>query len=184
MADSPDFFADHVARWRASSPGRPAGAPVPGPGQESVWDYPRPPRVEAVHEPLRVEHRGVRLASTTRGLRVCETASPPTYYFPPQDVQRSLLERSLRTSYCEWKGRATYWALRLPDRFLPDVAWSYEAPHAYRELEGYFAFYASAVDLCMVGDERVQPQAGGFYGGWVTSRIVGPFKGEPGTGHW
>ena len=185
MSDADDNVRFHVDRWRSMSPGRPPDAPSPGPGQESVWDYPRPPRIERVEDSLRVVHRGMTIASTTHGLRVCETASPPTYYFPARDVFPRLLQKSATTSYCEWKGRATYWALPGKRGLGRDVAWSYEEPlAAFGALRGHFAFYAAAVDACYVGDERVRAQTGGFYGGWITSRILGPFKGSTGTGHW
>jgi len=158
----------------------------PGPGQESVWDYPRPPRVEPVPERLRVVVGGEVLAETTRGLRVLETAGPPAYYFPPDDVRLERLRASPHRSYCEWKGDASYWTYELtPDRRIPNVAWSYETPlRGYEAITGYLAFYAQLVDEAWVGGERATPQPGRYYGGWVTSRIVGPFKGEPGSQGW
>ncbi len=157
----------------------------PGPGEESVWDYPRPPRVEAVPERIRVVVGGVTVADTTRASRVLETAGAPVYYVPPADVRTDLLERTTRRTVCEWKGDATYWRLRLPGRTIENVAWSYERPRSgYESIAGSFAFYPSLVDEAWVGEERATPQPGGFYGGWVTSRIVGPIKGEPGTEAW
>ncbi len=157
----------------------------PGPGQESVWDYPRPPRVEAVPERLRVVVDGLVVADTTRGLRVLETAGAPVYYFPPEDVRLDLLAPSPRVTVCEWKGEAAYHTLRLGDRVVEAVAWSYPRPRAgYEAIASHLAFYAGMVDEAWVGDERATPQPGGFYGGWVTSRVVGPFKGEPGTLGW
>lgn len=158
---------------------------IPGPGQESVWDYPRPPRVEPVPERLRVVVEGEVLAETRRGLRVLETAGAPVYYFPPDDVRMDLLEPSPHRSFCEWKGRAVYLSYRGPTRQIADVAWSYPAPTPrYEAIAGYLAFYAGRVDEAWVGDERATPQPGGFYGGWVTSKIVGPIKGEPGSFGW
>ncbi len=160
---------------------------VPGPGQESVWDYPRPPRVEAVPERLRVVVDGIVLAETTRGLRVVETAGAPVYYFPPEDVRMDLLRPSPHGSFCEWKGSAAYHRYVADDgaRVIDDVAWSYPDPSpGYEGLRGHLAFYASRVDEAWVGDELATPQPGGFYGGWVTSRIVGPIKGEPGSYGW
>ena len=158
---------------------------IPGPGQESVWDYPRPPRVEPVPERLRVVVGGQVLAETTGGLRVLETAGAPVYYFPPDDVRLDRLEPSANRSFCEWKGRAVYLSFVGPTRRIEDVAWSYPAPSpGYEAIAGYLAFYAGRVDEAWVGDERATPQPGGFYGGWVTSRIVGPIKGEPGSFGW
>jgi uncharacterized protein (DUF427 family) len=159
---------------------------VPGPGQESAWDYPRPPRVEPVPERIRVVVGGVLVADTRRALRVLETSHPPTYYVPPADVRTDQLVASSRTTVCEFKGRAAYRTLRLPSgREVADVAWLYPEPApGFEALAGHLSFYAGRVDEAWVGDERVAPQAGDFYGGWVTSRVVGPFKGEPGTWGW
>ena len=157
----------------------------PGPGQESVWDYPRPPRVEPVTERLRVVVDGVTVADTTRGRRVLETAGAPVYYFPPDDVRLDLFVPSSLETVCEWKGGATYRSLRLGERVIENVAWSYEDPlPGFETIRGHLAFYAAKVDEAWVGEEQATPQPGGFYGGWVTSRIVGPMKGEPGTEGW
>ena len=157
----------------------------PGPGQESVWDYPRPPRVEPVTERLRVVVDGVTVGDTTRGRRVLETAGAPVYYFPPDDVRLDLFVPSSRETVCEWKGGATYRSLRLGERVIENVAWSYEEPlPGFEAIRGHLAFYAAKVDEAWVGEEQATPQPGGFYGGWVTSRIVGPMKGEPGTEGW
>jgi uncharacterized protein (DUF427 family) len=158
-----------------------------GPGQEWVWDYPRPPRVESVPERLRVVVDGKVVAETTRGVRVLETAGAPVYYFPPDDVRMDLLRTSPHSTFCEWKGDATYWTYEPgPDaRRIPNVAWAYEQPlRGYESMRGYLAFYAQLVDEAWVGDERATPQPGRYYGGWVTSKVVGPFKGEPGTAGW
>jgi uncharacterized protein (DUF427 family) len=164
---------------------RPPGRVVPGPGQESVWDYPRPPRVEPVAERIRVQVDGVTIADTARAVRVVETASPPAYYIPPEDVRLDLLERSTTSSACEWKGAASYRSFRSGDRHVRDIAWTYERPNpGFEAIAGCLAFYAGRVDAAWVGDERVTPQAGDYYGGWVTSRIVGPFKGDPGSLGW
>jgi uncharacterized protein (DUF427 family) len=179
MSDSP--LQHLLARF---GPG-PADRVVPGPGQESVWDYPRPPRVEAVPERLRVVVDGEVLADTDRGLRVLETAGAPVYYFPREDIRMERLRGSSRGSFCEWKGPASYHAYDHGSRRIEDVAWSYEHPSpGYEAITGHLAFYASRVDEAWVGDEQATPQPGGFYGGWMTSRIVGPVKGEPGTGGW
>jgi uncharacterized protein (DUF427 family) len=179
MSDSPAAyrFVAHV----------PAGVHpvVPGPDQESVWDYPRPPRLEPVPERIRVVVDGTVIADSHRAMRVLETAGAPVYYLPREDIRMDLLAPSAGSSHCEWKGRASYWSLRAPDRSIPEVAWSYEAPtQGFEAMRGHLAFYAGRVDEAWVGVERATPQPGGFYGGWVTSRITGPIKGEPGSWGW
>ena len=154
---------------------------------ESVWDFPRPPRLERTDRRLRVEHGGVVVAETTRGWRVLETSHPPVFYFPAADVRWDVLEPSPRGgSFCEWKGVARYWDLLVPGAALvPGVGWSYAAPTAgFRAIADAVAFYASKVDACWVDDEQVQAQPGDFYGGWITSGVRGPFKGGPGTMGW
>lgn len=151
-----------------------------------MWDYPRPPKVDPVTSHVRVVHAGVTVADTRRAIRILETSQPPAYYLPRADVRTDLLVRTPSRSFCEWKGEATYWALRVPGvPEVPDAAWSYEHPTArYAAIAGYLAFYAQRVDACFVDDEQVQPNPGGFYGGWITSKVVGPFKGGPGTSSW
>ncbi|WP_419914685.1 DUF427 domain-containing protein [Hoeflea sp.] len=157
----------------------------PGPGQESVWDYPRPPRLEGERRALRVDFAGETVAFTTRGFRVLETSHPPVYYIPLEDTRRDLLIEATGRSFCEFKGEARYWSLAVGDGYSERAAWSYPEPTAaFAAIKDYLAFYASRVDGCWVGDERVQAQEGDFYGGWITSRIVGPFKGGPGTLGW
>ncbi len=164
---------------------RPAGAAAPGAGQESVWDYPRPPRIEKATQRVRVELGGIVIADTTRAWRVLETASPPTYYIPPDDVKREYLEPSERSTFCEWKGRARYWSVRVGERVAQDAAWSYPEPEkGFETIRDYLAFYPGKMDACYVGDQRVRAQAGGFYGGWITPDIIGPFKGDAGTESW
>ena len=168
--------------WQHTGQRRPDFAIEPGPGQESVWDYPRPPSLVADSRHVVVSHGDIVIADTQKSLRLCETASPPTFYLPPDDVQTDLLMPASGASICEWKGAASYFALETdPDT---SVAWSYPRPRArYDRLKDYVAFYPALV-TCRVDGERVRPQPGRFYGGWVTSDVVGPFKGEPGTGHW
>jgi uncharacterized protein (DUF427 family) len=157
----------------------------PGPGQESVWDYPRPPRVELVAERIRVIVDGQALADTTAALRVLETAGAPVYYIPPRDVALDRLVETPRRSVCEWKGEASYLDYAHAGRHISAVAWRYPVPSpGYEVIAGYLAFYAGRVDAAWVGDERATPQPGGFYGGWVTSRIVGPIKGGKGSEGW
>lgn len=169
-------------------PGVDVGKQEPHPEHtESVWDYPRPPRLEPTPRRLRIIHAGITIADTTHGLRILETSHPPVYYFPPEDVAMHLLHPSARgRSFCEFKGFAIYWDLALPgQKPVTAVAWSYPTPaKQYASLKAHLAFYASRVDECWVDDERVQAQPGDFYGGWITSEIVGPFKGAPGTMGW
>jgi uncharacterized protein (DUF427 family) len=154
---------------------------------ESVWDYPRPPRLEPTSSHIRILHHGILLADTTHALRILETSHPPVFYIPPADIAlQYLLPSSRRGSFCEFKGTATYWSIHLsPDLTSPDAAWSYAPPPPpYAALRNHLAFYASRVDECTVDGERVLPQPGDFYGGWITSRVTGPFKGPPGTLGW
>jgi uncharacterized protein (DUF427 family) len=157
----------------------------PLPGQESVWDYPRPPRLEKVSARLRVVFNGQTIADTTSGYRVLETSHPPVYYLPAKDIAQPYLRAASGSSWCEFKGAAKYWSLDVDGKQAENVAWSYSSPSpAFAEIAGYLAFYASRVDECWVDEERVEPQQGDFYGGWITSRIVGPFKGGAGTRGW
>ncbi len=164
---------------------RPTPVP-PVTGQESAWDYPRPPRVEPVADRILVLVEGIVIADSRRAIRVLETSHPPSYYVPSEDVRTDLLESSSSTSVCEFKGRAAYRTLVLPSgRRISDVAWLYPDPAAgFEAVANHLSFYAGKVDEAWLGDERVVPQAGDFYGGWVTSRVVGPFKGGPGTRGW
>lgn len=154
----------------------------PGPGQESAWDYPRPPRLEAATTEIVVVLDGTRLAATARSLRVLETSHPPVHYIPRDDVDMSRLALEPgRRSYCEYKGVAVYWGA--PGH--PEIAWSYPEPAPrYAALRDHLAFYPGRVDSVTLDGEVVVPQAGGFYGGWITTRVVGPFKGGPGTEGW
>lgn len=157
----------------------------PGRGQESVWDYPRPPRLEKVTLRLRVSFAGENVADTRAGYRVLETSHPPAYYFPADDVQQAFLKPARDHTFCEYKGTARYWTLVVGERRSENAAWSYPQPTAaFMAIKDYLSFYASRVDGCWVGDERVEPQPGDFYGGWITASIVGPFKGGPGTKSW
>jgi uncharacterized protein (DUF427 family) len=158
----------------------------PKAGQESVWDYPRPPRLEPVRKTLRIEFAGQVIAETNRGYRVLETSHPPVYYVPPEDVRTEYLRpHAGRRTFCEWKGQAEYWDLHLGDKKSLMAAWSYPEPSAsFQPIQDYLAFYPSKVDACYVDGERVQAQEGDFYGGWITSNIVGPFKGGAGTWGW
>lgn len=148
---------------------------------ESVWDYPRPPALEASTKRVRVEHGGETIADSERALRVLETSQAPAYYIPPEDVRADLLEKHDGRTFCEWKGQASYWTVD----GSPAAAWSYPQPvERYAALRDYVAFYPQRVDACFLGEERVEPNPGGFYGGWITSDISGPFKGGPDTAGW
>ena len=156
-----------------------------GPGQESAWDYPRPPRLEPVTARITVVIDGTTIADTTRAFRVLETSHPPNYYLPPDDIVAGALEPSTGGSFCEWKGRADYFTVRAGARVEPDAAWVYQSPSAaFAAIKDHVAFYAGRMDSCTVDGEVVIPQPGGFYGGWITSAVVGPFKGGPGSRGW
>lgn len=156
-----------------------------GPGQESVWDYPRPAIAEATTAHIVIEHRGRILVDTRAAIRTLETSHPPSYYIPPADIAPGILRRADGASFCEWKGVATYWDVIVAGSVLRDAAWSYADPTpAFAALRDHVAFYAAPFDRCLVDGETVVPQPGGFYGGWITSRVVGPFKGIAGSRFW
>ena len=153
----------------------------PGPGQESVWDFPRPPVAVPFAGRVRVVHAGAVVADTASAWRVLETSQPPAFYLPAVDIDLARMRTSSSTTWCEWKGSAAYW--QLDD--IGDAAWSYAHPTpTFAAITGHLAFYAQKVDECWVNDELVQPNPGNFYGGWITSTVVGPFKGAPGTLGW
>ena len=163
----------------AHDPEQPARAP------ESVWDYPRPPRVEASGRRVRVVVDGTVVADSARAMRVLERSHPPAWYIPREDVRMDLLRPTSRYSACEYKGQAGYFSVSAGGRERRDAAWSYERPlPGFEAIAGHVAFYAGRVDEAWVDDERVQPQPGDFYGGWITSDVSGPFKGGPGTRGW
>ncbi len=157
----------------------------PGPGQESVWDYPRPPRLGPSTKHVQVVFGGEVVADTHRAIRVLETGHPPVYYIPPADVRLDYLTPTDRRTFCEWKGEAAYFTVAVGHRTAENAAWTYPRPTAdFAAIAGYVAFYPGRVDDCFVDGERVEAQPGDFYGGWITRDIVGPFKGEPGTTGW
>ncbi|MBF2025255.1 MAG: DUF427 domain-containing protein [Oscillatoriales cyanobacterium C42_A2020_001] len=157
----------------------------PQPGQESVWDYPRPPRLEDTSKHIQIILNGVAIADTRRAKRVLETSHPPVYYLPPDDIQMQYLVKSPRTTYCEWKGQGAYYNVAVGEKTLENVAWYYPNPtHAFADIKDYVAFYPAPMDGCYVDGEKVEPQPGNFYGGWITSDIVGPFKGAAGSWGW
>ena len=171
--------------WKWNGTQRPPFAETPGPGQESVWDFPRPPRIESDARHIVIRVGGTVIADTMAALRVLETASPPTFYLPPSDVRMELLCPASGASRCEWKGTAQYWSVRTPEgESVEEAAWSYPEPFEdFAALRDHLAFYPNRVD-CALDGEQVRAQAGGFYAGWITRDVVGPFKGDPGSGGW
>ncbi|MDX1591780.1 MAG: DUF427 domain-containing protein [Balneolaceae bacterium] len=170
--------------WKYTGSRRPSFAIKPEEDEESVWDYPRPPITDPDRRLVVVKSGNRVIAKTNRAIRVLETASPPTFYVPPEDVDQKLLNKAPGSSYCEWKGSATYWDIVVDGQKLKKAAWSYHNPSPrFESIDGFYSFYPGKVS-CFVNGEKVKPQPGQFYGGWVTSEIVGPFKGEPGTGGW
>jgi uncharacterized protein (DUF427 family) len=164
-----------MANARIAANGRP---------EESVWDYPRPPALEPCDRHVRIVLAGRTIAESDRALRVLETASPPTVYVPPRDVRSEHLRPAEGHTVCEWKGRASYFDLEHEDGRAERAAWTYTDPkERYAELTDYVAFYPARVE-CFLDDERVRPQPGDYYGGWVTDEIVGPYKGEAGSEGW
>ena len=152
---------------------------------ENVWDYPRPPRLEAISDRLTVKRGDVVLADASGGFRILETSHPPTYYLPPDAVNFGALEKLSGETLCEWKGRATYWGLRNGKRSGARAAWAYPNPtRPMADIKDHVAFYCTHEVDCFVAGEQAKPQDGDFYGGWVTSWISGDMKGRPGTLHW
>jgi len=157
----------------------------PGPNQESVWDYPRPPRVEDSKKHVQIIFNGTVIADTYQAKRVLETSHPPVYYIPPEDVKTKYLAPTTRNTWCEWKGRAVYYTIAVEGKRITNAAWYYPHPNPnFAAIKKYVAFYPSLMDACYLDDEKVQAQEGDFYGGWITKDIVGPFKGGPGTRGW
>ena len=157
----------------------------PGIGQESVWDYPRPPRLEKCQRQIRIIYNGEVIAESQRTKRILETSHPPVYYIPRQDIRMETLQQASGASLCEWKGQAKYYNVVVDDQVAPNAAWTFPNPvPEYRGIQNYIAFYPSKMDLCTVDGEEVVAQEGDFYGGWITSDIVGPFKGIPGSRGW
>jgi uncharacterized protein (DUF427 family) len=169
--------------WTFRGQKRPGFAIPPSKDQESVWDYPRPPAIQKVDKTVVVRYGDKVITRSDRPIKIMETASPPGYYIPMEDVEMDFLVITADASLCEWKGMATYWKLKNAETDIP-VGWSYSDPtHAYRMLKDHISFYPGRVE-CFLNNEKVHPQPGIFYGGWITSEVVGPFKGEPGTGGW
>ena len=157
----------------------------PEKGQESVWDYPRPPRLEAASKHIRIVFNGEIIADTNQALRMLETSHPPTYYLPIEAVNPDCLVFSGHNSFCEFKGKAKYYDITVGGKAAKKAAWFYPEPsRIYPDLQGHIAFYPAEMDACYVNDEKAVPQPGGFYGGWITSDLAGPFKGIPGSWGW
>ena len=155
------------------------------PGQESVWDYPRPAICEPTDRHIKVIHRGITIADSKQVWRTLETSHPPTYYIPLSDTAREYFQPNSRRSNCEWKGQARYWDIIIADQRLQAVAWSYAAPtNSFAGIRDYFAFYPDPFDQCLVDGEEITPQPGQFYGGWISQYEAGPFKGIPGSRFW
>jgi uncharacterized protein (DUF427 family) len=155
------------------------------PDQESVWDYPRPPKLDRVGNHIRIVFNGEVITDSHDAVRVLETSHPPVYYLPQKDIAMDRFKRTAKRSYCEFKGEAQYWTLRLGDKSAANVAWSYRHPSkGFEGLKDHLACYAGPMDACYLDGEKVEPQPGGFYGGWITANIAGPFKGGPGTSGW
>lgn len=162
----------------------PAPDPV-RPGQESVWDYPRPPRAEPTPRQIVIVHKGVTLVDTRAAWRTLETSHPPTYYIPQEHIAMAHLMPNAGTSFCEWKGQARYWDVVIGDTRLVGAGWSYPSPSpAFAGIRDHIAFYAAPFDRVEIDGEQVTPQPGGFYGGWITSAEAGPFKGIPNSRFW
>jgi len=150
-----------------------------------VWDFPRPAIAQPTNARIQIEHGGQIIADTRAAIRTLETSHPPSYYIPRVDVAPDTLRRAEGSSFCEWKGAATYWDVVVGDVVLPRVGWSYANPTlVFVALRDHVAFYAAPFDRCSVDGETVIPQPGDFYGGWITSRVVGPFKGVDGSRGW
>lgn len=174
----------HEARQHQAPALRPRPDPV-GPGQESVWDFPRPAVAQATDARIQIEHHGRILADTRSAIRTIETSHPPSYYIPRADIAADVLRRAAGSSFCEWKGMASYWDVIVGHVVLSGVGWSYANPTpAFAALRDHVAFYAAPFDCCRVDGEVVIPQPGDFYGGWITSRVAGPFKGIAGSRGW
>lgn len=173
---------------QAATVGRMPNRPLPdlpGAGQESVWDYPRPPALRQCPLPIRVVLGGQVICETTDSWQVLETSHPPTYYLPRDSFVEGALRPASGASFCEWKGAARYLDLLGGGRVAPRAGWYYPTPSTqFAALVGHVAVYAGAMDECLVDGERVVPQPGGFYGGWITSKVVGPFKGVTGSTGW
>lgn len=158
---------------------------TPQPGQESVWNYPRPAILQDTNKHIKIIFNGIVLAETTKAKRVLETSHPPSYYIPAEDIRMEHLIATSRKTICEWKGMSEYYDVAVGSKYVSNAAWRYIHPTPnFKSIQQHYSFYPNLMDACYVNDELVKPQAGSFYGGWITSDVVGPFKGEPGTNWW
>lgn len=172
-------------RLRAFPRKRPVQIIQPGPGQESVWDYPRPPGLESISSYLRIIFAGVLIAESRQAIKIVETSCPPVYYVPPEHIHMQYMEKVRGGTLCEWKGLAQYWSICVGKIVVEPAAWSYPDPEAaYSTIRDYLAFYPSKMDACMIDSQIAVPQESDYYGGWITPNVVGPFKGAPGTEEW
>ena len=172
------------AAWSYRGQSRPDFAVVPGPQQESVWDYPRPPAYVPDSRSVEVRASGERLAHSAHSIRALETGSPPAFYLPPEAFHSRRLRPSENRTFCEWKGEANYFDVVCADGVIEAAVWTYRSPLGGAEaIAGWFSCYPEKLH-CVVDGQPVEPQSGRYYGGWVTPELVGPWKGEPGTGHW
>ena len=184
MSQTPRWVLQAREHWQWRGSARPAFAAAPGADQESVWDYPRPPLIVSDHREVIIIWGDLEVARTSSALRVLETSHPPGFYLPIKDVAQHLLVAASGSSFCEWKGPASYWSLQHLEHKLPRVGWSYPHPLPGAErLKDHIAFYPHHL-TCSVGGASVTPQAGGFYGGWITPELCGPFKGDRGSEGW
>lgn len=178
MAKLSSWAKSGESQWEYHGQKRPEIAIKPGKGQESVWDYPRPPKLDPDSREVLVIFANKIIARTTKAIRILETASPPGFYIPPNDININYLKKTTGESKCEWKGAAIFWNVIVEDEKAARAAWSYPKPFPdFNKIKSYLSFYPSKVD-CYVAGEHVKPQPGGFYGGWITKEIVGPVKGE------
>ncbi len=185
LASSSCERSDELHTIQTTNEGRQMKRIEAKPGQESVWDYPRPPRVEDSEKHVEIFFNDIMIADSSATKRVLETSSPPVYYLPLEDIEMRYLSLSDKKTMCEWKGLASYYNIKVHDKAALNAAWYYPDPiPEYSVLKGYVAFYPQYMDVCYLDGEVVSPQPGSFYGGWITSDIVGPFKGEPGTEGW
>lgn len=184
MAELTNWAKKSREKWQYTGQKRPDFAVEPGENQESVWDYPRPPVIVADQREVIVKSGDLIICNTSEAVRILETAGAPTFYIPPSEVNQEYLIEADGGSWCEWKGKAKYWSVKAEGVFLESVAWNYPDPFPeYQGIANYFSFYPSILECCVDG-EKVMPQPGGFYGGWLTHEIIGPIKGEPGSESW
>ncbi len=184
MPELPEWAKAGRERWQFDGSTRPAFADAPGLGEESVWDYPRPPKIVTNRRKVTVKYKSRLIANSNQSLRVLETAGGPVFYLPPEHVDTDALRLAALHTRCEWKGVASYWHLMIGDQQLRHVAWCYPDPFPeFAGIQGYFSFYPAKLD-CFVDDEQVKPQPGGLYGGWMTGDVKGPVKGDPGSEWW